>query len=124
MQIILKKRGLILGICFLYSSCWIYYDSNSVINKRVNTLDIVEEVKLYSGWWIYGEGSHFFKDENTLLEWSIYFPNEEEGHLEELYLAICEMEFFPMESIMKGHLKNDTLVVESFEILYIQGCGE
>ena len=78
----------------------------------------------YSGWWIYGDGAHFFKDENSLLEWSLEFPNEEEDQLIELYLAICEMEFFPMESTMKGVLKNDTLLVESFEIIYVQGCGE
>ena len=29
-----------------------------------------------------------------------------------------------MESIMNGVLKNDTLLVESFEIIYVQGCGE
>ena len=34
----------------------------------------------YSGWWIYGDGAHFFKDENSLLEWSLEFPNEEESY--------------------------------------------
>jgi len=50
--------------------------------------------------------------------------------LEELYLAICEMEYFPMECKMIGHSRKDilekqnTLIVTDFEILYIQGCGE
>ena len=56
------------------------------------------------------------------------FENMEE--LKELYLAVCEMEYFPMECKMTGHFKNDiikkqkTLIVDTFEILYIQGCGE
>jgi len=44
--------------------------------------------------------------------------------LVELYLAVCEMEYFPMECNMQGHLQNDTLEVTDFEITYIQGCGE
>ena len=44
--------------------------------------------------------------------------------LVELYLAICEMEYFPMECNMIGYLQNDTLEVTDFEITYIQGCGE
>ncbi|MBT4478338.1 MAG: hypothetical protein HOC66_02915 [Flavobacteriales bacterium] len=50
--------------------------------------------------------------------------------LEELYLAICEMEYFPMECEMIGYkrkdiFKNETiLIVSEFNILYIQGCGE
>ena len=82
------------------------------------------KIESYLGWWIYGEGEHFFKDESSLKEWSLEFLDEDEQQLIELYLAICEMEFFPMESIMKGVLKNDTLLVESFEIKYVQGCGE
>ena len=42
----------------------------------------------YSGWWIYGEGEHFFKDESSLKEWSLEFLNEDEQQLIELYLAI------------------------------------
>ncbi len=44
--------------------------------------------------------------------------------LAELYLAVCEMEYFPMECIMQGNLQNETLQVFDFEILYIQGCGD
>ncbi|HIE72891.1 MAG TPA: hypothetical protein EYQ06_01240 [Flavobacteriales bacterium] len=78
----------------------------------------------YTGWWIYGEGQHIFKDEQTLGEWELTFPNENMQELVELYLAVCEMEYFPMECNMIGHLNNDTLKVIDFEITYIQGCGE
>ena len=84
----------------------------------------IEEPKEYVGWWVYGEGQHIFKDETTLEEWELAFPNENMKELAELYLAVCEMEYFPMECMMQGNLKNDTLIVTDFEILYIQGCGE
>ena len=88
------------------------------------------EEKSYNGWWVYGEGQHIFKDEESLEEWDLEFLNENMQELEELYLAICEMEYFPMECEMIGHkrkdiLKNETtLIVSEFNILYIQGCGE
>ena len=88
------------------------------------------EEKSYNGWWVYGEGQHIFKDEESLEEWDLEFPNENMQELEELYLAICEMEYFPMECEMIGYkrkdiLKNETtLIVLEFNILYIQGCGE
>lgn len=78
----------------------------------------------YTGWWVYGEGQHIFKDETTLGEWELTFPNENMQELAELYLAVCEMEYFPMECIMQGNLQNETLQVFDFEILYIQGCGD
>ena len=84
----------------------------------------MEEPKGHVGWWVYGEGQHIFKDETTLEEWALTFPNENMQELAELYLAVCEMEYFPMECMMKGNLQNDTLIVADFEILYIQGCGE
>ena len=88
------------------------------------------EEKIYNGWWIYGEGQHIFKDEESLEEWNLEFLNENMEELKELYLAICEMEYFPMECEMIGNkrkdiLKNETaLIVSEFNILYIQGCGE
>ncbi len=88
------------------------------------------EQKEYIGWWVYGEGQHIFKDEQTLEEYDMEFPNENMEELIELYLAVCEMEYFPMECKMTGHLKKElaekqtTLIVSDFEILYIQGCGE
>ena len=92
-------------------------------------LSIKEQAKIiapkkYIGWWVYGEGQHIFKDEETLGEWELTFPNENMEELVELYLAVCEMEYFPMECNMIGHLHNDTLEVTDFEITYIQGCGE
>ena len=84
----------------------------------------LEEQKQYIGLWVYGEGQHIFKDEETLGEWELTFPNENMEELVELYLAVCEMEYFPMECNMIGHLHNDTLEVTDLEITYIQGCGE
>ena len=88
------------------------------------------EEKEYTGWWVYGEGHHIFKDEESLEEWNLEFTNENIEELVELYLSITEMEYFPMECKMTGHLKKEivtkqtTLIVTDFEILYIQGCGE
>ena len=78
----------------------------------------------YTGWWVYGEGQHIFKDEATLEEFDLVFPNENMEELVALYLSVCEMEYFPMECDMKGNVQNDTLEVTDFEITYIQGCGE
>ncbi|MDG1348657.1 MAG: hypothetical protein P8P67_02980 [Flavobacteriales bacterium] len=83
--------------------------------SRVDTL---------TGWWVYGEGQHIFKDEATLVEYDMIFPNENMEELIELYLAVCEMEYFPMESEITGFLNGNILEVSDFEILYIQGCGE
>ena len=85
--------------------------------------EMVEPIQ-YTGWWVYGEEQHIFKDEESLGEWELTFPNENMEELVELYLAVCEMEYFPMECIMQGNLQNDTLQVADFEITYIQGCGE
>jgi hypothetical protein len=98
-----------------------------------NVIKIVVETtkqKGHIGWWVYGEGQHIFKDDESLEEWSLEFPNENLEELEELYLAVCEMEYFPMECEMIGHKKKNvlenqtTLIVSKFNILYIQGCGE
>ena len=81
-------------------------------------------VKTYVGWWVYGEGQHIFKDEQTLEEYDLIFPNENMVELVELYISVCEMEYFPMECQMTGILSGSILSVQEFEILYIQGCGE
>ncbi len=81
-------------------------------------------VKTYVGWWVYGEGQHIFKDELTLDEYDLVFPNENMEELVELYLSVCEMEYLPMECQMSGILNGSILSVQEFEILYIQGCGE
>ena len=41
-----------------------------------------------------------------------------------LYLSIAEMEFYPMEVLMFGNMSDDSLIINNFEILYIQGCDE
>ena len=86
-----------------------------VLKSRVDTL---------TGWWVYGEGQHIFKDEETLEEYDLVFSNENMEELVELYLSVCEMEYFPMECEMIGLLNGNILEVSDFEILYIQGCGE
>ena len=78
----------------------------------------------YSGWWIHGESQHLFKDEFSLKEWNLKFLNEDLTELEELYLEITEIEYFPMECVMKGYVEQDTLYVSDFDITYVQGCGE
>jgi len=83
-----------------------------------------DSTTLYIGWWVYGEGQHIFKDEQTLDEYDLVFPNENMEELVELYVSVCEMEYFPMECEMKGTLTGNILTVQAFEILYIQGCGE
>ena len=93
-------------------------------------LDKTLDLQVYTGWWVYGEGQHVFKEETSLEEWELEFPNENMKEIEELYLAVCEMEYFPMEFQITGYIKKQkkptgkTLVVDSFKILYIQGCGE
>jgi hypothetical protein len=83
-----------------------------------------DSTTLYTGWWVYGEGQHIFKDEQTLDEYDLVFANENMEELVELYVSVCEMEYFPMECEMKGTLTGNILTVQAFEILYIQGCGE
>ena len=131
---LLKIVGALLMFIFILSSCTIQMkiDVSSDEKEKSGMKILVEntEQKEYIGWWVYGEGQHIFKDEQTLEEYNMEFPNENMEELVELYLAVCEMEYFPMECKMTGHLKKElvekqtTLIVSDFEILYIQGCGE
>jgi hypothetical protein len=131
---LLKIGGALLMFIFILSSCTIQkkLDVSSDEKEKSGMKIVVEntEQKEYIGWWVYGEGQHIFKDEQTLEEYDMEFPNENMEELVELYLAVCEMEYFPMECKMTGHLKKElvekqtTLIVSDFEILYIQGCGE
>ena len=129
-----KNIALVLLLIML-NSCSIQFKVNTEldIDSEENEIKIIVEntkQKDYLGWWIYGEGYHMFKDELTLEEWELEFLNEDIEEVNKLYLAVCEMEYFPMECKMTGHFRNDivkkqkTLIVESFEILYIQGCDE
>ena len=89
----------------------------------------LKDVKSFKGWWIYGEGQHIFKDEESLDEYNLEFSHEDIEELSALYLAVCEMEYFPMECAMKGYIKKNisstknTLLVSEFEILYVEGCA-
>ncbi|MDG2263888.1 MAG: hypothetical protein P8L19_02425 [Flavobacteriales bacterium] len=131
---LLKIGGALLMFIFILSSCTIQMkiDVSSDEKEKSGMKILVEntEQKEYIGWWVYGEGQHIFKDEQTLEEYDMEFPNENMEELIELYLAVCAMEYFPMECKMTGHLKKElvekqtTLIVSDFEILYIQGCGE
>ncbi|MDA9612476.1 hypothetical protein N9S08_01525 [Flavobacteriales bacterium] len=131
---LLKIGGALLMFIFILSSCTIQMkiDVSPDEKEKSGMKILVEntEQKEYIGWWVYGEGQHIFKDEQTLEEYDMEFPNENMEELIELYLAVCEMEYFPMECKMSGHLKKElvekqtTLIVSDFEILYIQGCGE
>ena len=130
------KQQIIFFVSMMFStSCSVQmqFDVGKDGKELKRGVEIIVEntiIKTYEGWWVYGEGQHIFKDEKTLLEYDLEFPNENMQELQHLYLAICEMEYFPMECAMKGHLKKDILekqnilVVTNFEILYIQGCGE
>ena len=128
-----KHISVFIGILFI-SSCTIQMkvDNTSDNEKKSGIKIVVEntEQKAYTGWWVYGENQHIFKDEESLEEWDLEFPNEDMDELVELYLAVCEMEYFPMECKMIGHFKKELvknqkiLVVNNFEILYVQGCGE
>ena len=90
----------------------------------LRSTDLVVKTNTLTGWWVYGEGQHIFKDEQTLEEYDLIFPNENMVELVELYISVCEMEYFPMECQMTGILIGSILSVQEFEILYIQGCGE
>ncbi len=117
----------LLVVCFCY---FIQKDSDTINFSKSKNNIISESLRKtnYSGSWIYGEGMHIFKDDKSLEEYNIKFINEDMQELQELYLAVCEMEYFPMECVMYGRIvspvlsNQKNLLVDSFEILYIQGC--
>ena len=123
-------RFQILVFCsVLFFSCSVQLKTSTEAEKtpQESEIQIIAEhsnENIYTGWWVYGEGQHIFKDEATLEEFDLVFPNENMEELVALYLSVCEMEYFPMECNMIGRLQNDTLEVTDFEITYIQGCGE
>ena len=124
---------ILFAVLMLTSSCNMQMKIESLKDNQESkgSLNIIIQSikeKTYKGWWIYGEGYHIFKDEKTLDEYDLEFVDENMEELQDLYLAICEMEYFPMECSMTGYFKQDilknqtTLVVNSFEILYVEGC--
>ena len=120
----LKYNTLIfLSLILVISSCVTLKEVIEESSSMMST-DLVLKTNTLTGWWVYGEGQHIFKDEQTLEEYDLIFPNENMVELVELYLSVCEMEYFPMECQMTGILIGSTLSVQEFEILYVQGCGE
>jgi len=134
MKLLTLKYNIVVFMVFLLvmSSCTALKSIEQQEEKKSELTMIVKRVipglqarvHTLTGWWVYGEGQHIFKDEETLDEYDLVFPNENMGELVELYLSVCEMEYFPMECEMTGILNGNILEVSDFEILYIQGCGE
>lgn len=123
------------AVLTLTSSCNIQIQieasqDNRESKEQLNIVIENKKEKTFKGWWIYGEGLHIFKDEKTLDEYNLEFVGENMQELQDLYLAVCEMEYFPMECSMTGFFKQDilknqkTIVVNSFEILHIEGCED
>ena len=114
----------------LFSSCSLTTKVDQIVEIELVNIQsedvpgLVVSPYTFTGWWVYGEGQHIFKDELTLEEYDLVFPNENMEELVELYVSVCEMEYFPMECQMTGILIGSILSVQEFEILYIQGCGE
>ena len=128
------KRGVRAVLSFMFllfiSSCTL--SKEMVMEQENKSIDLESwrgvPIQTFTGWWVYGEGHHIFKDELTLEEYDLIFPNENMEELVALYLAVCEMEYFPMECEMSAYIffidGVQFLEVINFEILYIQGCGE
>ena len=117
-------------LLLLFSSCSLTTKVDQIVEIEVVNIQsedvpgLVVSPYTFTGWWVYGEGQHIFKDEQTLEEYDLVFPNENMLELVELYVSVCEMEYLPMECQMTGLLSGNILSVQAFEILYIQGCGE
>tara|TARA_B100000767_G_scaffold136224_1_gene129100 strand:+ start:35 stop:337 length:303 start_codon:yes stop_codon:yes gene_type:complete len=60
----------------------------------LRSTDLVVKTNTLTGWWVYGEGQHIFKDEQTLKEYDLIFPHENMLELVELYISVCEWNIF------------------------------
>jgi len=92
----LKYKTLIFLLLIGITSCIVpenIKQQEESINLSTKTISL-DTVKTYLGWWVYGEGQHIFKDELTLAEYDLIFPNENMEELVELYVSVCEMEYF------------------------------
>ena len=107
-------------ICFSLHFCTVH-TKTQVDTKKIPVFS-------YTGWWVYGEDQHIFKDNESLEEWELFFINEDKEHVTALFLEVAEMEYFPLECVMKGIVfekkEKKILEVSEFEILHIQGCDE
>ena len=97
----LKKTILFFVSAILFTSCGVQIKLEllkDIEGSKREIQIVVENTKstTYKGWWIYGEGQHIFKDEQSLSEYNIEFLNEDTEELQALYVAVCEMEYFPM----------------------------
>ena len=113
----MRQIGYILLFSFLFSCS---ADTSSKQNKKI-------QLTSYTGWWVYGQGHHVFKDEGTLEEWEMFFLNEEKKDIEALYLEVAGMEYFPLECIIQANLfEEDQKIIEiaNLEITYIEGCED
>ena len=132
MKLLDLKHKTLIFLVFLLGLFSCGTPEEAIINSENKSIDLQSwrgiPMQTFTGWWVYGEGQHIFKDEETLDEYDLIFPNENMEELVELYVSVCEMEYFPMECQMTGYIIYidgvPFLQVQEFEILYIQGCGE
>ena len=113
-------------------SCTSKKEYNSIntekIKNRAEFDTLAKAQKEFNGWWIYGDGLHIFKDSKTLEEFDLYFINEDILEIESLYLAVSEMEYYPLECNIKGSLQKEKgskrliLTAVEFDILHVEGC--
>jgi len=104
----------VFSISLVISSC-----SNTPRSTKINANEV------FSGWWIYGEGQHIYKDSKSLNEFDLFFPNEDSLYIIDLYLSVTEMDYLPIETNFYAFINEDSLLqVDDFEITYIQGCDE
>ena len=91
------KSTLFFVIVILLSSCKIKFESLKHKQQPETKFNAIVEDTIsnnYKGWWIYGEGLHIFKDEESLLEYELEFPNENIKELPILPLWVQKMSFF------------------------------
>ena len=123
----MKDNFYLLWMMILLIPVFNVYSQNNIIKNNYSSIENTEE-KTYLGWWVYGEGQHIFKDEQSLGEWDLFFPKENMDELVDLYLSITEMEYFPVESVIQANVfeKESAKIIEiaDLEVTYIQGCGD
>lgn len=115
----MKQLFYLLCIIFCYVSCSTNTNQNEPKKIILNT---------YTGWWVYGEGEHIFKDSETLEEWEVFFINDDKKDMGALYLEVAQMEYVALECTIEASLfqnENKKIAeIASFKITYIEGCGD
>ena len=90
----LKYKTLLFLFLIGITSCIVQKDikqSEEIVTLSTKAISS-DTVKTYVGWWVYGEGQHIFKDELTLDEYDLIFPNENMEELVQLYVS-CSNRF-------------------------------